>query len=74
MCETLVTGITFERFVCLVTATVALEVGELGEGFSASDLSASIGFVAGVGADVLLKMRQLREFTLADLAAIRFDT
>lgn len=71
--EALVAGVAFEGLVGLVAPAVALEVGELGEGLGAADLGAPIGLVAGVGADVLLEMRQLGELALADLAAVGLD-
>lgn len=73
MGKAFVAGVAFEGFVGLVAAAVALEVGELGEGFGAADLCAAVGLVAGVGADVLLKVRQLGEFPLAYLATVRLD-
>lgn len=68
-----VTGVTFERFVGLVTTAVALEVRQLGERFGTTDLRAPVGLVSRMGADMLLQVRQLGEFSLADLAAVRFD-
>lgn len=73
MGEALVTGVAFEGLVCLVTAAVALEVGELGEGFGTSYLGAAIGLISGVCSDMLLEMRQLGELPLADLAAVGLD-
>lgn len=73
MGEALVAGVAFEGLVRLVAAAVALEVGELGEGFGTSDLGAAIGLVPSVCSDVLLEMRQLGELPLADLAAVGLD-
>lgn len=71
--EAFVAGVAFEGLVGLVAAAVALEVGELGEGFRAADLGAPVGFVSCVGADVLLQVRELGELALADLAAVGLD-
>lgn len=71
--EALVAGVAFEGFVGLVATAVALQVGELGEGFGTSDLGAAVRFVSGVGSDVLLQVRQLGKLPLADFAAVRLD-
>lgn len=71
--EALVAGVAFEGLIRLVAAAVALEVGELREGFGTSDLGAAIGLVSGMCSDVLLEVRQLGELPLADLAAVRLD-
>lgn len=55
--EALIAGVAFEGLVGLMAAAVALEVGELGEGFGASDLGATIGLVSSVRSDVLLEVR-----------------
>jgi hypothetical protein len=52
---------------------MALQVGELGEGFAASRVQTFVRFLASVRANVLLEVRQLCELTLADLAFVRFD-
>lgn len=56
MRKAFVAGVAFEGLIGLVAAAVALEVGELGERFGASDLCAPVGLVSCVGADVLLQV------------------
>lgn len=73
MRKAFVAGVALEGFVCLVAAAMALQVGELAEGFGAADLGAPVGFVPGVGPDVLLEVGQLGELSLADLAAVGLD-
>lgn len=71
--EALVAGVAFVRFVGLVTPRVRLEIGQLREGFLAAGVTTLVRFVAGVGANVLLQVRQLGEFALADFATVRLD-
>ena len=71
--ETLVASVTLVRFVGLVGSRVTLQVRKLTEGLVATRTPAFIGFVPRVCTDVLLKVRQLGELPLADLAAERFD-
>lgn len=52
---------------------MALQVGQLAEGFIAAWVTAFVGFITCVGADVLLQMGELGKFTLAYLAAVGFD-
>ena len=66
--EALVARVALVGLVGLVAARVGLEVGELREGLGAAGVAALVRLVAGVGADVLLEVAQLSEFTLANLA------
>ena len=43
------------------------------ESLVASGMATLVGFVTGVGANVLLKMRELGELTLTDITAVWFD-
>lgn len=109
--ETFVATLTFVWFVRLMTSTVGLKVGELGEGLGATCnsknndknsqqpnlllldyllcsqtfcthlslvlltwYSALVWLVSCVGSDVLLKMRELGELALANLASVGLDT
>lgn len=57
-----------------MAAGVALQVGQLTEGLVASWVTALVGLVPCMSTDVLLKMRQLCELALANLATVGFDT
>ena len=46
---------------------MGLEVAQLAEGFGATGMPTLVRFVTGMRSDVLLKMRQLCEFTLTNL-------
>lgn len=50
-----------------------LQVGQLRKGFLAAGMATLVRFVAGVRSNVLLQMGQLRKFSLANFASIRFD-
>lgn len=54
-----------------MTPGMGLKIGQLGERFVAAGIPAFVRFVTGVSADVLLKMGQLSELPLTDLAAVR---
>ncbi len=71
--EALVARVALVRFVGLVAARVRLEIGELGEGFGAAWVPTAVRLVAGVSPDVLLEMRELREFALTDFASVGLD-
>jgi len=72
--EALVAGVALVRLVSLVTPGVGLQVRQLREGLGATWVSALVRFVPCVGPDVLLKMGQLSEFALADLAPVGLDS
>lgn len=71
--EAFVAGVAFKWFVRLVAARVRLQIGELREGFRAASMAALVWFIPGMCADVLLQVRQLCEFALADLTSIWLD-
>lgn len=56
-----------------MTAGMRLQIGELRESLLTSRMSTFIGFVAGMSAYMLLKMRKLRELPLTDLTAVRLN-
>lgn len=49
-----------------------LQIRKLRKGFLAARMSAFVGFVAGMRADVLLQVRELGELAMADFATVRF--
>ena len=50
-----------------------LKIAQLTKGLTARVEFAPVRFVTGVGTDVLLQMRELREFPLADFTSVRLD-
>lgn len=74
MREAFVAGVTFEGFIGLVAATVALEIRELRESLGAADLGASVGLISRVRTNVLLQVRELRKLPLADFASVRLNS
>lgn len=56
-----------------MATTVALQRTELRKRLVASGMATFVRLVARVSADVLLKMAQLSETALADLASVRLD-
>ena len=71
--EALVARVTSIWLVGHVRAGVRLEVGQLREGLPASRMLTLVRLFSGVRTDVLLKVAELGESSLADLALVRFD-
>lgn len=71
--ETFVARVALEGFVRLVASRVRLEIRQLGKCLQTTDMSTFVRFVTGVSTDVLLQVGQLSEFSLANLAPVRFD-
>merc|ERR1719266_495382 len=71
--EALVAGVALVRLVSLVAARVGLQVRQLGEGLRATWYPALVRLVPRVRPDVLLKVGELGELALADLATVRLD-
>lgn len=71
--KTLIAGVALVWLVGLMAPRVALEVGELTEGLVAAWVTAFVGLVTSVGANVLLEMRELSKLTLTDITAVWFD-
>lgn len=71
--EAPVARVTSVRLVGHVAAHVALQIGELREGFRAARVATAVRLFAGVGPDVLLQVAELREPAVAELAPVWFD-
>ena len=71
--ETLVARVTAVRLISHVRARVRLQVGQLREGLPAARMLTLVGFLARVSPHVLLKVAQLCELALADLALVGLD-
>lgn len=71
--EALVATVAFEWFVGLMRPGVGLQVGQLRECLGAVGHSALVRLVPRMCAQVLLKMRQLSELALTQVAAVRLD-
>ena len=56
-----------------MTPRVRLQVGQLRERLVAPRMTAFVRLVTGMGPDVLLQVRQLRELALTDLTSVGFD-
>ena len=56
-----------------MASRMRLQVRQLAECFRTAGMSTFVRFVTRVGANVLLQVGQLSEFTLADLASIGLD-
>lgn len=68
--EALVARITFIRLICLVATAVTLQRAELRERLVAPWMATLVRFISCVSAYVLLKVTELGESALADLASI----
>lgn len=71
--EALVARVAAVGLVGHVGARVRLQVGELRERLAAARVLALVRLLARVCANVLLKVAELREASLADLAFVRLD-
>jgi hypothetical protein len=71
--EALVAGVALVRLVSLVASRVGLQVRQLGERLRATWMATLVRLVPCVRPDVLLKVGELGELALADLATVRLD-
>jgi hypothetical protein len=71
--KTLVAGVTFKWFVCLVTPGMTLEVAELRKRLIAAWMPTFVWLVSRVRTDVLLQVRKLRKLPLTNFTSVWLD-